>query len=111
MQTKSDLALQMHSTKEKKYKRIWNGNKDRGRYKNLTSRGNQQEGILSNQKQSSNQCNHVGGAAGRGRGGGRKPDKSPINVTTFKSMDIMQVNVEEKRKKIKKVMQNSKHKE
>ena len=46
--TKSDLALQMHSTKEKKYKRIWNGNKDRGSYKNLTSRGNQQEGSLSN---------------------------------------------------------------
>ena len=41
-------------------------------------RGNHQEGSSSNHKQSSNQDNHIGGGVGRGRGDGRKHDKSHI---------------------------------
>ena len=47
--TKSDVALQAQSTKEKKDKGIWISNKGRGSYNNLTGRGNQQEGSSSNQ--------------------------------------------------------------
>ena len=74
--SKIDLALQAQSTK--KDRRRWNGNKVRRSYNNLTGRGNHQEGSSSNQIQSSNQGNHIGGGAGRGRGDKRKPDKSHI---------------------------------
>jgi len=47
--SKSDMALQAQSAKERKGKGSWNGNKGRGGYTNLTGR-NQQEGNWSNQR-------------------------------------------------------------
>jgi hypothetical protein len=67
--SKSDMALQAQSTKERKGKESWNGNKGRGSYNNSTGR-NQQEGNWLNQRKPWNQGNQ--------RGDGEKPDKSQI---------------------------------
>src|SRR3954462_6015742 len=75
--SKSEVALQAQSANEKKGKGSWTGNRGRGGYNNSTGR-NQQEGNWSNQRKPSYQGNQRGGATGRGRGGGRKPDKSHI---------------------------------
>ncbi|XP_050915657.1 uncharacterized protein LOC127130732 [Lathyrus oleraceus] len=59
-----DVALQAQTTKEKKDGGRWNCNKERGSFNYLTGRGNHQEGISFNQRQSSNQGNHIGDGAG-----------------------------------------------
>src|ERR1051325_10341293 len=74
--TKIDVALQANSAKETKGKGKW-FNRGRGGYNNSTGRGNQNEGNVSNQR-IPYQGNQRGGVAYRGRGGGRKPDKSHI---------------------------------
>ena len=74
--TKSDVALQENSAKETKGKRKW-FDKGRGGYNNLTGRGNQNKGNVSNQRRPY-QGNQGGGVANRGRDGGRKTDKSHI---------------------------------
>lgn len=76
--TKGDVNLQAQLSKEKKDKGRWNDNKGRGGYTNSNGKSYQQEGNSSNHRQSTNQSNHKGGGAGRGRGGGRKPNKSHI---------------------------------
>ena len=73
---KSDVALQAQSAKDKKGKGKW-FDKGRGGYNNSTGRGNQNEGNMSNQRRPY-QGNQIGGVANRGRGGGRKSDKSHI---------------------------------
>ena len=75
--SKSDVALQAQSVKDKKGKEKM-VDRSRGNYNNSTGRGNQQEANWSNHRRTQNQGNQRGGAAGRGRGGGRKPDKSHI---------------------------------
>lgn len=44
---KSDMALQTQSTKDRKSKRKWNGNKGRGGYNNSYAISYQQEGSSS----------------------------------------------------------------
>ncbi|XP_058748827.1 uncharacterized protein LOC131621780 [Vicia villosa] len=75
--SKSDMALQDQSAKEKKGKGSWIGNKGRGGYNNSTGQ-NQHEGSWSNLRKPSYQGNQKGGVGGRGRGGDRKPNKIPI---------------------------------
>ena len=76
--SKSDVALQAHSAKETKGKGKGKYfDRSRGGYNKSSGRGNQIEGDVSNQKRP-HQGNQRGGAANRGKGGGRKPDKSHI---------------------------------
>ena len=75
--SKSDEALQMQSAWENKGKGKWFNNKRIRGYNNSTGR-NQQEGGWSNQRNISYQSNQKGGGAGRGRGGGQKPEKGHI---------------------------------
>ena len=67
--SKNDVALQAQSAKESKGKGKW-FDKGRGGYNNSTGRGNQHEGIVSNQRRPHYQGNQRGGVVNRGRGGG-----------------------------------------
>ena len=75
--SKNDVALQAQSTKDKKDKGKWFDNKGRRGYNNSDGRGNQHEENVSKQRRPY-QGNERGGVVNRGRGGGRKPDKSHI---------------------------------
>lgn len=75
--------MQAHSTKDKKGKGKWNESKGKGGCNNSTGRSHQQEVNSLNQRQPINQSNHRGCVAGRGIGGGRKPDKSHIQCFNF----------------------------
>ena len=81
--SKGDVALHAQSIKDKNAKGSWNGDKGRGGYNNLNGRSHQQERNSSNQRRPSNQGNHIGGVAGRGKDGGRKPDKIHIQHFNF----------------------------
>lgn len=76
--SKSDVALQAQSTREKKGKGKGSDNKGKGSYNNSTGRVNQEKWSLSNQRRPSYQSNRKVGVASKGRGGGQKPEKSHI---------------------------------
>lgn len=81
--TKSDVALQAHSTKDRNNKGKCYGNKCRGGYNNSNGRSYQQERSSLNQRQPINQSSHRGGAASRGRGYGMKPDKIHVQCYNY----------------------------
>ncbi|XP_050890208.1 uncharacterized protein LOC127095580 [Lathyrus oleraceus] len=81
--TKGDVAFHAKSSKEQKDKGRWNSNRGVKGYNNSNGRGNQQEGNTMNQRRTLNQRNHKDGGAGRGRGGGRKSDKSHIQCYNY----------------------------